>query len=217
MHETKPTPKESNLLFLLDTIIHFMMMQEKFDAISNKKSPAPYFKQNFKLKTNQLMTELEPIINRDYGLVFKNGEQTTNDIIVELEMFVRYIAIGKMPTFAEMQGLSKAYNENEKLIGSISKKTIKKREFKIESPLGKKEIDLLHLLDFSVNLVFIEKFLLKVKGTDYDTNKILGLISAILKEANTIIETNHQAVFKVKQKSNVIAFYRDFERLICKI
>lgn len=210
MQNTALTHKESNLLFLLDTIIHFMMMQKKYDAISNKKDPAPFYKQNFKLKSNQLLTELEPFINRDYGLVFKNGEETTNNIIIELEMFVRYIAIGKVPTFEEIQYLSKAYNQDEKLIGSISKKIIKKKDFEIVKPLGKKETDLLNLLDYSVNLVFIEKYLSKVIGTDYNTNKILGLISAILKEANVIIEANYKAVFKVKPKSDVIQFYRDF-------
>jgi hypothetical protein len=51
------------------------------------------------------------------------------------------------------QYLSKAYNQDE-IIGSISKKNNnQEKDFEIVKPLGKKETDLLNLLDYSVNLV----------------------------------------------------------------
>jgi hypothetical protein len=36
---------------------------------SKQEKTRTIYKQNFKLKSNQLLTELEPLINRDYSLV----------------------------------------------------------------------------------------------------------------------------------------------------
>jgi hypothetical protein len=42
------------------TLLLYLWWCRKYDAISNKKDTI--YKQNFKLKSNQLLTELEPLI-----------------------------------------------------------------------------------------------------------------------------------------------------------
>jgi hypothetical protein len=54
--------------------------------------------------------------------VHSNGEDTTNKIIIDFEIFVRYIGLTKLPSKEEIQNLSKAYNENPKLIGKYIEK-----------------------------------------------------------------------------------------------
>jgi Ca2+-binding EF-hand superfamily protein len=61
----------------------------------------------------------------------------------------------KLPSKEEIQNLSKAYNENPKLIGSISKKVIVTTMKEInQEVLTKEQNNLLRLLDYAVNLVF---------------------------------------------------------------
>jgi hypothetical protein len=48
--------------------------------------------------------------------------------------------------------------------------------------LSKEQNNLLRLLDYAVNLVFLEKYFLKIEDTRYDIYKITTLIKTILKE-----------------------------------
>ena len=212
--DLKLTKQEENRLFVLDTIIHCMMVRESFDYIENDnpKKVAFYFKGNFKTKTKELKKILEPIITRDYALVHANGEDTTNKIITDFEIFVRYIGLTRLPSKEEIQNLSKAYNQNPKLLGSISKKVIV-GTFKNDKPsevLSKEQNNLLRLLDYAVNLVFLEKYLFKIEETNYDIYKITTLIKSILKEVKGIINKNYQLLSKEPPKADMIEFYRDF-------
>jgi hypothetical protein len=190
------------------------MLRECFDYIDNDspKKVAFYFKGNFKTKTKELRKLLEPIIQKDYALVYSNGEDTTNKIIIDFEIFVRYIGLTKLPSKEEIQNLSKAYNENPKLIGSISKKVIVStmKEDKPSEILTKEQNNLLRLLDYAVNLVFLEKYFLKIEDTRYDIYKITTLIKTILKEIKGIINKNYHLLSKTPPKEDMIEFYRDF-------
>ena len=212
--DIQPTKKQENLLFVLDTIIHFMMVRESFDYIDNDnlKKTAFYFKGNFKTKSKELRKILDPIVKRDYALVYANGEDTTNKLIVDFEIFVRYIGLTKLPSKEEVQNLSKAYNQNPKLIGSISKKVIVNtlKDTKPSEVLSKEQNNLLRLLDYAVNLVFLEKYLFKIEETDYDIYKITTLIKSILKEIKGIINKNYHLLSKEPPKEDMIEFYRDF-------
>jgi hypothetical protein len=61
--DLQPTKQQENTLFILDTIIHCMMLRECFDYIDND-NPGLYFKGNFKTKTKELRKLLEPIIKK---------------------------------------------------------------------------------------------------------------------------------------------------------
>lgn len=210
-HNIQPTAEEQNLLFLLDTIIHFMMAQESFDEFENKvdKEPASFFRSSFKMRSTQLYKDLEPIISSDYAKVYSNGSEETQNIILEYEIFIRYIALAKIPQNAELQQISKAYNENPKLIGSISKKVVKSSNKKSNS-ISKKEKEFLHLLDYTVNLVFLESYMDKLVGTKYPTVMLRQRIASVLREIGPIIKQNFHLVFHNEGPRDLIAFYREF-------
>jgi hypothetical protein len=48
-----------------------------------------------KVKTKELRKLLEPIIKKRLCVSYSNGEDTTNKIIIDFEIFVRYIGLTK--------------------------------------------------------------------------------------------------------------------------
>jgi hypothetical protein len=69
-----------------------MMLCECFDYIDNDSPKSClYFKGNFKTKTKELRKNTRTYNSKkDYALVYSNGEDT-NKIIIDFEIFVRYI------------------------------------------------------------------------------------------------------------------------------
>jgi len=197
---------EANLLYLLDVIIHFMMAQESLDNIKNDKT---YFRFKLKKLTNELSADIEPILERDYSLVFKNGQETTLNIISEFEILVRYVALNKVPPKETLQNMVKAYNEKCKFIGSIAKKVIKSDERKVK-PLTKRENDFLHLLDYTVNLVFLHKYLGMLTESQYNCLVLKSKINSILEEIKPILKKDFSAVFKEGENTDLIQFYKDW-------
>lgn len=197
---------EANLLYLLDVIIHFMMAQECLDLIKRDKT---YLRFRLKKLTSELSNEIEPILKRDYSIVFKNGEETTLNIISEFEILVRYIALNKVPPKESLQDMVKAYNLKCKAVGSITKKVIKSDD-REANELSKKETDFLHLLDYIVNLLFLYKYLGMLTESQYNCTLLKKKINLIIEEVRPILKRDFNTVFKVGDGSDLIYNYKDF-------
>lgn len=195
-----------NLLYLLDTIIHFMMAQESFDILQKSER---YYRQELKKLTRSLADDINPIVSKDYTTVYRNGDVQTQNIISEFEILVRYLAIGSVPEKEKTQDLVKAYNQNKKLVGSIAKRVVRSDSRELKT-ISKEEMEYLSILDYTVNLVFIEKYLNKLKECHYNKTLLLLKIAKILFVLGPILKRDYHIVFKTTPPFNLIDFYRDW-------
>lgn len=199
---------ESNLFCLLDTIIHFMMSQEKFDTLAGRTMHNK-IKTKYCLPSMESLSEaLEPLITKDYNTVFKNDQNETLKLISTFEIYVRYIAIAKLPDNTTIQKLLNAYGKDTKLVGSICKKVFKHSDSKSPEP-SQEQIDYLNLLDYCVNLVFIERNLAKLIIDHYDTVLLRKRINRVLSELKPHLANNIGLVFKESlNNTDLIEEYR---------
>lgn len=79
------TNKEKDLLDLLDIIILKMMLIEK---IENFQIENHYNKMQIKNVLKKALQTITPAAERDYAIVFNNGETETLQIISEYENFI---------------------------------------------------------------------------------------------------------------------------------
>lgn len=197
---------EGNLLYILDAIIHFMMVQESYE---NLKEGKKYLSKSVKMQAKRLFEDIEPIVKRDYEIVFFNGQETTLNIIAEFEILTRYIAIMKVPEKQMMQDMVTAFNNNTKLIGSISRKIVKSdnREKKELTP---EQQEYLHLLDYAVNLVFLNKYLDVVKESHYNKLVFQQKINSLLKALKPLVMKDKGLVFTTIEETDLIEFYSNW-------
>lgn len=196
-----------NLLILLDAILHFMITQEMYANVSLDKK---YLKFEFKKAAKEFDNYLNPIVSKDYGQVYKNGSETTLDLISEFEIFIRYIAICKVPEKKELQDLMKLYNKDAKLVASICKKILKKYDSRDIPNPSEEAKAFLNLLDYVVNLVFLENYVSKLKETHYNCTLIKNHINKILNLAKPILKKDFELVFKKEDSVDLIEYYRDY-------
>lgn len=117
------TPKEKNLLDLLDIIILNMMLVEKLEDF---QLTSFYNKGSIKNKIKALMRDLEPIANRDYTTVFNNGEEETQQIISEYERMVAQIRDKTVPEKVILTQMIEAFNLDKKTIEATCHRVLKK-------------------------------------------------------------------------------------------
>jgi hypothetical protein len=73
--DLQPTKQQENTLFILDTIIHCMMLRECFDYIDNDSPKVAFIlKVTSRLRPRNSEKLLEPNSKKDYALVYSNGE-----------------------------------------------------------------------------------------------------------------------------------------------
>lgn len=101
------TKKEKDLLTLLDIIIQSMMLIEKLESFQIENH---YNKQLIKQSTKRLLDVIVPAAERDYGVVFKNGEKETQNIIREYENFIVQIRDMNVPQKVILSQLITAWN-----------------------------------------------------------------------------------------------------------
>lgn len=117
--------KEDDLLDLLDIIIQLMMLVEKIETFQIKNH---YNKQIIKLKAKQLLDVIIPYAERDYPIVFGNGEKETQGIILEYESLISLIRDSKLPQKVILSQLIQAYNLDKDVIEATVHRVLKKNK-----------------------------------------------------------------------------------------
>jgi len=115
------TAKEEDLLTLLETIILMQMLIENLETLQNSH----YNKMRLKVKLKDMIKEVEPLVKRDYGIVFSNGEAHTQEIIKEYEKLVSFISLQKLPSKVALSQFVEAFNKSPKQMEGIVHKILK--------------------------------------------------------------------------------------------
>ena len=119
-----PEPnKEKDLLDLLDIIILKIMLIEKIEDFQIHNH---YNKMLIKNILNSSLRILTPTAERDYAIVFKNGEKETQQIIREYEILIAQMRDFNIPQKVILSQMIQAYNLEPKKVESIIHEIISK-------------------------------------------------------------------------------------------
>lgn len=115
--------KENDLLDLLDIVIQLIMLVEKLEVF---KIENHYDVFQLKKASKDLLDIITPIAERDYKVVFQNGEQETQQIISEYEILIAQIRDFKVPEKVILNQMIQAFNFDKKTIEATCHRIIKK-------------------------------------------------------------------------------------------
>ena len=115
--------KECNLLDLLDIIILMMMLVEKIEDFQINNH---YNKMQIKSTLKKALQTITPLAERDYSIVFNNGESETLQIISEYENLVAQIRDFNVPQKVILTQMIQAFNFDKDTIEATTHRIIKK-------------------------------------------------------------------------------------------
>jgi hypothetical protein len=110
-----------DLITLLETIILMQMMLENLELLQNTH----YNKSQLKVKIKTLLKEITPLAERDYNIVFNNGERDTQSIIKEYEKLISFISLQQLPQKVILTQMIQAFNSSPKQVEGIIHKILK--------------------------------------------------------------------------------------------
>jgi hypothetical protein len=119
---TKKT-KEEDLMDLLDIIILLIMLVEKIESFQVENH---YNRQQVKQASKRLLDIITPIAERDYKIVFNNGEEQIQQVISEYENFVAQIRDFNVPQKVMLTQIIQAFNLDKDVIEGTIHRVIKK-------------------------------------------------------------------------------------------
>jgi len=117
--------KEKDLLDLLDIIILLMMLVEKIEGFQLENH---YNKQLLKQSAKKLLQIITPLAERDYKIVFENGEKETQQIISEYENFIAQIRDFNVPQKVILTQMIEAFNIEKDTIEATVHRVLKKNK-----------------------------------------------------------------------------------------
>ena len=115
--------KEDNLLDLLDIIILMMMLVEKIEDFQINNH---YNKMQIKSVLKKALQTITPLAERDYSIVFNNGENETLQIISEYEKLIAQIRDFNVPQKVILTQMIQAFNLDKDTIEATTHRIIKK-------------------------------------------------------------------------------------------
>ena len=115
--------KEDNLLDLLDIIILMMMLVEKIEDFQINNH---YNKMQIKSVLKKALQTITPLAERDYSIVFNNGENETLQIISEYENLIAQIRDFNLPQKVILTQMIQAFNLDKDTIEATTHRIIKK-------------------------------------------------------------------------------------------
>lgn len=114
---------KNQLEVLLDTVITLQMSVENLDEL--KKTD--FNKQKIKMLINSLISEIDPIVQKNYGKIFGIDQETTQHIIGEYERYVKYLSGLNMPDKIMFCQMTEAWNIDKKTVEATLHRIINKR------------------------------------------------------------------------------------------
>jgi hypothetical protein len=115
--------KEKDLMDLLDIVILLQMLIEKVDGFQIENY---YNKRQIKQASKKLLEVIAPVAERDYKIVFQNGEQETQQIISEYENFIAQIRDFDVPQKVILTQMIQAFNFDKATIEATVHRVLKK-------------------------------------------------------------------------------------------
>ena len=115
--------KEKDLLDLLDIIIHMFMLVEKIEGFQLENH---YNKMQIKSVLNKALQVITPLAERDYQIVFRNGESETLQIISEYENLIAQIRDFNVPQKVILTQMIQAFNLERGVIEATTHRILKK-------------------------------------------------------------------------------------------
>lgn len=111
-----------NLIILLDTIITMQLLVENLEQLQGTH----YNRMRLKQQIKALLKECAPLVERDYNLVFGNGESETQNIMFEFEKLIRYISLQKLPQKVVLSQMVECFNLDKKTMEATMHRIINK-------------------------------------------------------------------------------------------
>ena len=119
--------KEKDLLDLLDIIINMFMLVEKIEGFQLENH---YNKMQIKSVLNKALQVITPLAERDYQIVFRNGESETLQIISEYENLIAQIRDFNVPQKVILTQMIQAFNLERGVIEATTHRILKKHSKK---------------------------------------------------------------------------------------
>jgi hypothetical protein len=122
--------KEKDLLDLLDIIIHMFMLVEKIEGFQIENH---YNKMQIKSVLNKALQVITPLAERDYQVVFRNGESETLQIMSEYENLIAQIRDFNVPQKVILTQMIQAFNLERGVIEATTHRILKKHSKKVNN------------------------------------------------------------------------------------
>jgi hypothetical protein len=119
--------KEKDLLDLLDIIIHMFMLVEKIEGFQIENH---YNKMQIKSVLNKALQVITPLAERDYQVVFRNGQSETLQIMSEYENLIAQIRDFNVPQKVILTQMIQAFNLEKGVIEATTHRILKKHSKK---------------------------------------------------------------------------------------
>ncbi len=113
---------QNNLITLLESVILMQMLLENLETLQGTH----YNKQQIKQQIKATIKLIAPLAERDYNIVFANGEKDTQSIIFEYEKLVSFISLQKLPQKVALSQIVESWNYEPKTIEATVHRIIKK-------------------------------------------------------------------------------------------
>jgi hypothetical protein len=117
------TANEKDLLQLLDIILQMMLLTETVEDFKIKNL---YNRQLIKNVLNKALSVIVPIVEKDYPLVFKAGQEDALKIISKYEKMIAFIRDLNVPQKEKLIEMIEAYNYDRGVMDATIHRIIKK-------------------------------------------------------------------------------------------
>lgn len=112
----------NNLLTLLESVILMQMLLENLEQLQGTH----YDRQQIKQQVKKTIALISPLAERDYNIVFRNGQEDVQSIISEYEKLVSFISLQKLPQKVVLSQMVEAFNYDPHTIEATTHRIIKK-------------------------------------------------------------------------------------------
>ena len=117
--------REKDLLQLLDIILQMMLLTETIDDFMIKNV---YNRQMIKNVLNKALAVIVPIVDRDYPLVFKAGQDDSIKIMNKYEKMIHFIRDFNVPQKEKLTEMIEAYNYDKGVMDATTHRILKKHK-----------------------------------------------------------------------------------------
>ena len=116
---------EKDLLQLLDIILQMMLLTETIEGFKIKNV---YNRQMIKNVLNKALAVIVPIVDRDYPLVFKAGQDDSIKIMNKYEKMIHFIRDFNVPQKEKLIEMIEAYNYEKGVMDATTHRILKKHK-----------------------------------------------------------------------------------------
>ena len=117
--------REKDLLQLLDIILQMMLLTETIDDFKVKNV---YNRQMIKNVLNKALAVIVPLVDRDYPLVFKAGQDDSIKIMNKYEKMIHFIRDFNVPQKEKLTEMIEAYNYDKGVMDATIHRILKKHK-----------------------------------------------------------------------------------------